>query len=410
MPDILLLPHPQARYDAHHLMPYPRELESWWLDAACRATGCADHVLALQRLEVTAAQLSNQFTVARPGTFCDYAADPLAVAAYGVLYFPQTFARVSLVLEECLANGALPRSREDTAAQRQALQVLDLGCGTGAAALAAAMMLPNRPLALQAVDHAPGALSALQKLFDDCQALWPAASLTPHTRDVRADGLPGSFDLILASFVLNELFPDGGDPQAEPWLRRQVQRLAPGGCLVVLEPAGTPTCERLQRLRDRFAREKDITLVAPCPHRLPCPMPGANCGYCHDVRSWRVPDSVNLINRRMFLSIHDLKYGLLVLQRTAPALETSVTRFRMVGPMHRDKARVATYGCCGDGTLRKIELMTRGLARAQIDALAAHERGDCLQMANPRLLGDNRTWRVERLEEWAGKLREIEGT
>ena len=128
-------------------------------------------------------------------------------------------------------------------------------------------------------------------------------------------------------------------------------------------------------------------------------MPGANCGYCHDVRSWRVPDSVNLINRRMFLSVHDLKYSLLVIQRSPPPATRNPNLFRMAGPMHRDKARVATYGCCGDGTLRKIELMTRGLSRAQIDALASHERGDCLQMTNPRLLGDNRTWRVETLEE-----------
>ena len=278
--------------------------------------------------------------------------------------------------------------------------VLDLGCGSGAATLAAAMMLPDHPLALHAVDHAPQALAALQQLFDDCHTLWPSATLTMHSRDVHDDGIPGTFDLILASFVLNELFPDSDDPRAQLWIRQQVKRLAPGGFLVVLEPAGLATCGRLQHLRNRLAADHNLTIVAPCPHHLPCPMLGANCGFCHDVRSWRVPDSVNLINRRMFLSVHDLKYGLLVLQRTAAPSQTDppATRFRMVGPMNRDKARVATYGCCNDGTLRKIELMTRGLSRAQIDALAAHERGDRLRIVNPRLLGDNRTWRVEALE------------
>ena len=66
--------------------------------------------------------------------------------------------------------------------------------------------------------------------------------------------------------------------------------------------------------------------------------------------------------------------------------------------MNRDKGRLVTYGCCGDGTLRKIELMTRGLSRAQVDALAAQERGDRLHMLNPKRLGDNRTWRAEALE------------
>ena len=90
-------------------MPYPHELESWWLAAACRATGSDDRVAALQRLESAAARLSDQFTVDRPKTFQDYASDPLSLAAYGILFFPQTFARVSLVIGECLTEGALLR-------------------------------------------------------------------------------------------------------------------------------------------------------------------------------------------------------------------------------------------------------------------------------------------------------------
>lgn len=400
-------------------MSYPHELESWWLTAACRATGCDDHVAALQRLETAAARLSDQFTVDRPSLFRDYASDPVSLAAYGVMFFPQTFARVSLVIGECLTSGvfdeswkivsrrgAEARSEEgeaedkNPATPRSVRQVLDLGCGSGASILAAAMMLQNRSLALHAVDHAPAALAALRQVFEDCRMLWPAASLTTHARDVHADGIPGSFDLILASFVLNELFPTGDEPHAELWLRQQLRRLSPGGSLVVLEPAGAVTCERLQRLRNCLAGDPAFTIVAPCPHRLPCPMLGAHGGFCHDVRAWRVPDSVNLINRRMFRSVHDLKHGLLAVQRNAaaPQADTPATRFRMVGPMNRDKARVATYGCCNDGTLRKIELMTRGLSRAQVDALAAQERGDRLRMVNPKLLGDNRTWRVEALE------------
>ncbi|MEI8244037.1 MAG: small ribosomal subunit Rsm22 family protein, partial [bacterium] len=322
-------------------MPYPHELESWWLAAACRATGASDHVVALQQLETSASRLSDLFTVERPrATFPTYFSDPASLAAYGVMFFPQTFARVNLVLGECLEMTALLR---DAGSSRDPLQVLDLGCGSGAATLAAAILLRDRPVALHAVDHAPAALVALRQMFADCGALWPSASLTTYARDARSDGLPGTYALILASFALNELFADGDEPSAERWLQQQLARLAPGGSLVVLEPAGAAPCERLQRLRNRLAGNRDLTLVAPCPHRLPCPMLGADGGFCHDVRSWRVPDSVNLINRRMFRSVHDLKHGLLVLQRQASAShETAApdTRFRLVGPMNRDKGRL----------------------------------------------------------------------
>lgn len=374
-------------------MSYPRELESWWLAAAFQATGCTDPVDAMQRLEGAAARLSDQFTVERPQSFHDYTADPVALAAYGVLFFPQTFARVSLVLNECLPHLA-------------PLRFLDLGSGAGASSLAVAMML-HRPLAIHAVDHAPAALSALQQIFDDCRQLWPTATLTTHVRDLHADGLTGSFDLILASFVLNELFPEHDNRHAEHWLRQQLNRLAPGGSLIVIEPAGSATCERLQGLRDQLAREKAFDLVAPCPHRLPCPMRAAKTGYCHDVRRWCVPDSVNLINRRLLRSVHELKYGLLVIRRATPTPPSTLhhppatsrpppaTLMRLVAPVYRTKGRLLSQGCCSDGLLRAIEWPTRHLTREQLNALMAKERGDILPLEHARLLGDGKTWRVE---------------
>jgi ribosomal protein RSM22 (predicted rRNA methylase) len=380
-------------------MPYPTELESWWLAAACRATGCDDPIAAMFDLEGAAAKLSDHFTIARPEAFAEYASDPATLAAYGLLFFPQTFARVSLVLQECRASGAIP---PPPAADQPAppFRLLDLGSGAGASTLAAALLLRDRPVALQAVDHAPAALAALQQLFTDRRPLWPSATLTTRTGDLRTDGLPGTFDLILASFVLNESFPAPAEAPAERWVQQQLARLAPGGLLVILEPAGPATCTRLQRLRERLAGSREYAIVAPCPHAKPCPLLVDGHGFCHDVRSWCVPDSVNRINRHLQRAVHTLKYGFLVLQRrtastAAPAAEL---HGRLAGPMSRDKARLATYACCSDGSLRKIELMTRHLARTELNHLIAQERGDRLRLKQPRLLGDGRTWRVEALE------------
>lgn len=280
-------------------------------------------------------------------------------------------------------------------------RILDLGCGAGASSLAAAMSLKNPAVALTSIDHSLPALGSLQKLFHDCHALWPQATLQTLVRDVRADGLDGPFDLILASFVVNELFPGSDDTVVERWLRGQIARLAPGGSLAVIEPAGAATCERLQRLRNRFAADPTVRILAPCPHSHPCPLLNAGCGYCHDVRSWRVPDSVNIINRNMLRSVSDLKHGLLVLGRqdtSSPPWSGDPDAFRMVAPMNRAKGRLVTRGCCGDGRLREIELQTRGLTRSQTDAICAWERGDVLRMREGRPLGDGRVWRAAGLE------------
>ncbi|MEI6211061.1 MAG: small ribosomal subunit Rsm22 family protein [bacterium] len=393
-------------------MIYPRELESWWLAAACRSTDCDDHVVALQCLEAAAAGLSDQFTIERPLAFKDYTGSPVLLAAYGILFFPQTFARVSIALRECLAAHAISTADSRSLPISDSFRVLDLGSGAGASSLAVMTGL-RRPLSLHAVDHAPAALAALQSIFSDCRQLWPAATLTTHVRDVRTDGLPGTFDLILASFVMNELFAEHESQRADNWLRQQLDRLAPGGCLIVLEPAGAATCERLQRMRDKLACNDNFSLVAPCPHRLPCPMRAAKTGFCHDVRRWCVPESVNLINRRLFRSVHDLKYGMLVVRRapidsipeSAENQETETknqechpppaTIMRLVAPVYRIKGRILMQGCCSDGSLRAIEWPTRHLTREQLDTLMAKERGDILPLGHVRLLGDGKTWRVE---------------
>lgn len=376
-------------------MSYPSELESWWLDFACSATGEADHVEALRRLEGIAAGLSDAFTVARPGVFTDYTSDPLALASYGIFFFPQTFARVGFVMIECLERGLFSDKSVP-------LNILDLGCGPGASLLSAAGLLRGRKLKLHAVDHAVKSLAALKQLFADCKELWPGAELETLVGDIRNQEPPGSFDLILASFVLNEMFPEDEDSKAAEWVKIQLQRLPPGGCFVILEPAGAGTCGRLQRLRDIVAADPSYSILAPCCHHRRCPVELGDPSFCHDVRSWPVPDSVNLINRRMFRSVHHLKYGLLAVQR-APAAAKSVEDeaalvLRLVGPVSREKGRLAARGCCADGTLRKIEVLTRGLSRQQVDVLTALERGDRLRMLRPRLLGDGRLWRADAWE------------
>lgn len=375
-------------------MDYPVELATWWLAAARRETGL-DEDACLMSLEADVAQLSDLFTTDRPATFRDYAADTRLRLAYGLFFFPQTFIRVRLIAREWLAAAGVPKARP--------LRVLDLGCGTGASTLAVAHALQPHALNLTAVDHSPESLACLGRIFADLAPLWPDATLATRVGHAAQDGLSGPFDLIVASFVLNELFPPPGDQACQTWLAAQLARLAPDGALMIVEPAGQATSPRLQRLRNMLAFGGMARILAPCPHNRPCPMIGAACGWCHDVRRWRVPDTVNRLNRRLFRSVHDLKHSLLVLTRPDAAVPPTPWHgdpacFRMIGPMSRVKGRLVTRGCCGDGALRDVELMTRGMTRPQENVLTGWDRGDRVRATHARLLGDGRTLRVDALQ------------
>jgi ribosomal protein RSM22 (predicted rRNA methylase) len=374
-------------------MDYPSELETWWLTAAQRETGLAEDA-CLMSLEADVARLSDLFTTDRPAAFRDYAVDARQRLAYGLFFFPQTFTRVWQVAQPWLTAGGRPTARP--------LRVLDLGSGTGASTLAVAHALQPHALSLTAVDHSPESLTCLSQLFADLSSLWPGATLATRVGHAAQDGLPGPFDLIVASFVLNELFPPPNDTACQAWITAQLARLAPDGALMIVEPAGQTTSPRLQRLRNARAADGSARILAPCPHSRPCPLVGAACGWCHDVRRWRVPDSVNRLNRRLCRSVHDLKHSLLVLTRPdaslpVPAWQGDPACFRMVGPMSRIKGRLRARGCCGDGNLRDVELMTRGMTRQQENALTDWDRGDVVRMAGARLLGDGHTLRAEAL-------------
>src|SRR5207244_13018170 len=86
--------------------------------------------------------LSDQFTIRRAELINDYFQDPKFLAAYGLFFFPENYARVQLLAAELLQRGWKPSSQ---------LTVLDLGAGTGAAAMAIVQMLQPLSVSVHAL-------------------------------------------------------------------------------------------------------------------------------------------------------------------------------------------------------------------------------------------------------------------
>ena len=384
---------------------YPVALEEAWLRRAAREFNASAGAGSSPIPEAEIEELTDLFTTERRVGFGHYTDTSGKLCAYGVFYFPQTFVRTQLVLAECLAAG---RWRPGTGAP---LHILDLGAGTGAAGLAAAHAIlsgstaePLPAVALHAVDRSGRSLGLLEEIHAACRdTLWPSLQVTTQNGDLnRLPSLPRpTWDVVVVSFALNEALQGRDDRAGARLLRDLLSLLGENGLLVVVEPALRDTAERMERLRDRVASEGRFRIVGPCPHRAACPLLRRGEVWCHEVRRWQAPESVSVLNRRMFHEIGVLKFSFLALtpgrgvHASTPGSgeEGTASRCRLVSPFSAERGRIAAWGCAADGDVHRYEIQTRELSRDDAEALLAIERGARLTWQALDPLRDGQTLR-----------------
>ncbi|NMA34142.1 MAG: rRNA methyltransferase [Clostridiaceae bacterium] len=215
--------------------------------------------------------------------------------SYAISRMPATYGAVRTALEKTLACvDCRPRT------------LLDAGAGTGAASWAAASLLDldcvaclEREMAMRSlgarlmedgvqvlrkakwIEHDLGSGDILKngELFNNGKL--PDNSGLPENDEFPENGSTlGKADLVIASYVLNEM--------AEDARKRTVRQLweSTGMILLLVEP-GTPTgYSHLKEVRNMLI-EQGAFIAAPCPHSAGCPMETDD--WCHF--TCRVPRS-----------------------------------------------------------------------------------------------------------------------
>lgn len=345
---------------------YPGQLEHFWREEARRLWGFLSEEELVERIRPSVQTLSDRFTTERHRATEVYGDDAETQLAYGLFFFPQTFMRTQFVLEECWRPAGAGEVR-----------ILDLGAGSGAAGFAALIRLGDRPASLRAVDGSSVALQSLARAADACRELWPNANV--ETAHASVSAVPDSaekYGLILCSFALNELAERDSAFDAAAWTQALMNRLEPGGLLVLLEPALKTTSERLEALRDRAAAEGWARIVGPCMHHARCPMLASGRYWCHEVRRWEPPPLAEKINRKLFRDLPHLKFSFLALTPGRGVdVDPSPLRARMVAPMMKERGKFTTRGCAADGALHDYELLMRGFSSDEKREVAQTERG-----------------------------------
>jgi ribosomal protein RSM22 (predicted rRNA methylase) len=256
--------------------------------------------------------------------------DDLAARAYLAVRMPATYAAVRASLH------AVAELRPDLAPG----SLLDAGAGPGTAAFAAQDCWPS--LSEATLIESSAAIRAMGETLLSAFALHRTDWVVS---DLASIALPGRHDLVLLTYVLDELEPQ----LVGPLIDRLWQ--STGDTMVVVEP-GTPAgWSRILTVRDRLIAA-GAHLVAPCPHALACPLQAPD--WCHFSR--RVARS--RMHRRIKsadVPWEDEKFIYIAASRR-PALPVAA---RVIAPVQAKGGAVALKLCERTGNTRRQVLSRR---------------------------------------------------
>jgi ribosomal protein RSM22 (predicted rRNA methylase) len=279
---------------------------------------------------------------------------------------------------------------------------MDIGSGSGSASFALLDWLARNRfkgrVELTCLDQSELALEYCRQLMDSVKSGRKAASVKYVKQSMcDAGAIAGKWDMVVSSYALNEVFQEA-DEAFSGWLKSVLESVSAGGLLVFCEPIEYDKFNRINAIREAVLGTEGFRITAPCLHMKKCPMISLNGGWCHDVRRWHPPETLRLLNRRLFRQIEHLKYSFIAARRAEEGVDRDISSARMIAPIKFEKGRSLMKGCAGDGTIRLYEVQDRELTKDQLEGLDALERGDLVDYQIERELRNGEVLRIKSLE------------
>lgn len=255
---------------------------------------------------------------------------------------------------------------------RDEWRVVDIGAGYGATTLGLARAAKRlgfaKSLHVRAIDDDFAALETFQALAKEAEA---DGLIVPIKLEVMEGnvGVPEpttlarNAELVLAGFVMNELFPprpDATPAQAEETrielLERWIHRIAIGlpetAFFTLLEPALKQPTRMLQAVRDKLLSRHEI--LHPCVHEAPCPLLMRERDWCHADLPLSLPKGLIAVAKEAGLRHEGLSYATLTVRgggrpeaRIPRPLEATI-----VGGPIETKGKVEFHLCHDEGMTR----------------------------------------------------------
>lgn len=382
-----------------------RPLEDGWrpvLDRVLRELG-APATDDVARLAPRLAELSRAYNAGEAGV----GQRPVPLEARVAFSFARDVPKGAGAVRELVATGDLA-----LAPGGPPLRVLDLGAGLGAMTWGAVRALAaagaRGAVEARLVDADARALAAAEQIVRAAHAaplvVPEGVALTVRTdvRDLSRAGFDvgslGPADLVLVGQVLSEL-----DGSAEPGERASrhaallealLERVvAPGGALVVVEPALRSRTRHLHAVRDLLVSgEREggarATLFGPCLHAAACPALASEGDWCHEDLGVDLPAWLAPLARAAGLRWQGLTFSHLVLRKDGRTLTSRMPagglRLRVVSDRLVTKGKTEVFACTEAGERVRLRRLERD-ERAAPSAWDTLRRGDLVRLAGGEL-------------------------
>lgn len=239
---------------------------------------------------------------------------------YSAVRMPATFGAVSKALEYALNTCDLDIKT-----------LLDVGAGTGAGSWAANSLLRLEEVTCLERESAMRNLG--QGLMKESPFLGNNAKWI--STDIIEDSINYSADLVIASYVLNELSDEKRNEVLEK-LWKATKKM-----LLIVEP-GTPVGFNQLKKARTILLEKEAHIAAPCPHENMCALVGDD--WCHFTS--RVQRSkLHKMIKKADVPYEDEKYSYVAFTKS----ETNPVEARILRHPYIEKGKITLEICSSDG-------------------------------------------------------------
>lgn len=276
--------------------------------------------------------------------------------AYLLYNFPMNLVKTKVVVER------LGLYYPQLFSGRGRIDVLDIGCGSGAGIIGSYYALSDvsgiKQFKFTGIDSSHRMLTQARVLVQ-----WLAATdrrvrmrfLKRKIEDLYSLSGKKRYDLILCVNLLAEIARD--DKSSMHFVNSVLYHLARGGLFIVIEPALKKFSQRLMALHDRLITNKRLQILLPCLYDKPCGLLQAEHQneWCHQSVPWKPPGFLQVVNKGINREIDVLKFSYLAIAKTADRLRRP-RGYLVISHLLKEKGKKRCFICTGSGRVELVRL------------------------------------------------------